>query len=74
MNALDFKVFLERDEDYGVYVVRCPSLLFAGENSWRGSREHSRGHWAHPWGYEEPWRSRARPQQCFDRQRSRGAM
>jgi len=33
MNALDFKVFLERDEDYGVYVVRCPSLLFAGENS-----------------------------------------
>lgn len=26
MNALDFKVFLERDEDYGGYVVRCPSL------------------------------------------------
>jgi len=26
MNSLDFKVFLERDEDYGGYVVRCPSL------------------------------------------------
>ena len=26
MNALDFKVFLERDEDYGGYVVPCPSL------------------------------------------------
>jgi predicted RNase H-like HicB family nuclease len=26
MNSLDFKVFLERDEDYGGYVVRCPSI------------------------------------------------
>jgi predicted RNase H-like HicB family nuclease len=26
MKALDFKVFLERDEEYGRYVVRCPSL------------------------------------------------
>ena len=26
MNAFEFKVFLERDEDYGGYVVRCPSL------------------------------------------------
>jgi predicted RNase H-like HicB family nuclease len=26
MKALDFKVFLERDEEYGGYVVRCPSL------------------------------------------------
>ena len=26
MNALDFKVFLERDEDYDGYVVVCPSL------------------------------------------------
>jgi antitoxin HicB len=26
MNALDFKVFLERDETYGGYVVRCPSI------------------------------------------------
>jgi predicted RNase H-like HicB family nuclease len=26
MNAFDFKVFLERDEDYGGYVVVCPSL------------------------------------------------
>jgi antitoxin HicB len=26
MNALDFKVLLERDEDYGGYVVVCPSL------------------------------------------------
>ena len=26
MKAFDFKVFLERDEDYGGYVVVCPSL------------------------------------------------
>ncbi len=26
MNSFDFKVFLERDEDYGGYVVRCPSI------------------------------------------------
>ncbi len=26
MNSLDFKVFLQRDEDYGGYVVRCPSI------------------------------------------------
>ena len=26
MNSLDFKVFLERDEAYGGYVVRCPSI------------------------------------------------
>jgi predicted RNase H-like HicB family nuclease len=26
MNPLDFKVFLERDEDYDGYVVVCPSL------------------------------------------------
>jgi antitoxin HicB len=26
MNALDFKVLLERDDDYGGYVVVCPSL------------------------------------------------
>jgi predicted RNase H-like HicB family nuclease len=26
MNSLDFKVFLERDEDYGGYIVRCPSI------------------------------------------------
>ncbi len=26
MNSLDFKVFLQRDEDYGAYVVRCPSI------------------------------------------------
>ena len=26
MNSLDFKVFLERDEDYGGCVVRCPSI------------------------------------------------
>jgi predicted RNase H-like HicB family nuclease len=26
MNSLDFKVFLERDEDYGGYVVCCPSI------------------------------------------------
>ncbi len=26
MNSLNFKVFLERDEDYGGYVVRCPSI------------------------------------------------
>ena len=26
MNSLDFKVFLERDEEYGGYVVVCPSL------------------------------------------------
>jgi predicted RNase H-like HicB family nuclease len=26
MNSLDFKVFLEREEDYGGYVVRCPSI------------------------------------------------
>jgi predicted RNase H-like HicB family nuclease len=26
MNALDFKVFLERDADYDGYVVSCPSL------------------------------------------------
>jgi antitoxin HicB len=26
MNSLDFKVFLERDEDYGGYVVGCPSI------------------------------------------------
>jgi len=26
MNSLDFKVLLERDEDYGGYVVRCPSI------------------------------------------------
>jgi antitoxin HicB len=26
MNSLDFKVFLERDEDYAGYVVRCPSI------------------------------------------------
>jgi antitoxin HicB len=25
MNALDFKVLLERDEDYGGYVAVCPS-------------------------------------------------
>lgn len=26
MNPLDFKVFLQRDDEYGGYVVRCPSL------------------------------------------------
>jgi len=26
MNALDFKVFLQRDDEYGGYVVRCPTL------------------------------------------------
>ena len=26
MNSLDLKVFLERDEDYGGHVVRCPSI------------------------------------------------
>ncbi len=26
MEALDFKVFLEPDEEYGGYVVVCPSL------------------------------------------------
>ena len=26
MNSLDFKVFLELDEAYGWYVVRCPSI------------------------------------------------
>jgi antitoxin HicB len=26
VNAFDFKVFLERDEDYDGYVVVCPSL------------------------------------------------
>lgn len=26
MPAMDFKVFLERDEDYDGYVVSCPSL------------------------------------------------
>jgi len=26
MNSLDFKVLLERDVDYGGYVVRCPSI------------------------------------------------
>jgi predicted RNase H-like HicB family nuclease len=26
MNSLDFKVFLERDEAYRGYVVRCPSI------------------------------------------------
>jgi predicted RNase H-like HicB family nuclease len=26
MNSLDFKVFLKREEDYGGYVVRCPSI------------------------------------------------
>jgi antitoxin HicB len=26
LNSLDFKVFLEREEDYGGYVVRCPSI------------------------------------------------
>ena len=26
MNSLDFRVFLERDEDYGGYAVRCPSI------------------------------------------------
>jgi predicted RNase H-like HicB family nuclease len=26
MNSLDFKVFLEREEDYGGYVVHCPSI------------------------------------------------
>ncbi|HMD37888.1 MAG TPA: type II toxin-antitoxin system HicB family antitoxin [Candidatus Acidoferrum sp.] len=26
MNALDFKVFLERDDEYRGYTVVCPSL------------------------------------------------
>ena len=26
MNVRDYKVFLERDEDYDGYVARCPSL------------------------------------------------
>jgi len=26
MNSLDFRVFLERDEDYRGYIVRCPSI------------------------------------------------
>ena len=26
MNALDFEVFLERDEDHNVHTVVCPSL------------------------------------------------
>jgi hypothetical protein len=43
MNSLDFKFFLERDEDYGGYVLRCSSmqgLLLAGKNSRRGHGQY----------------------------------